>query len=398
MTVLIAGCLLVLCLTIFRWTGSLTLGRHAIVTIAYFVYFILAYLSDGTASPALAWFATIPLIAVSLSGLHGSLWWSLASILAITILCAGGLPGIPIRNELTPEGMRFVQFSGFAGLVVCVLIFSLLFLKLEQHARKVLDEALIRAKAADVVKDQFLANMSHELRTPMTAILGYAEAIQDEDRDDELVDLAAETILRNGRHLLEIVNEVLDLSKLESGKLVVELLPVSPANIADDVIRLLRGRAEERKLDLSMEAIGPIPDTILSDSRRLRQILINLIGNAIKFTDTGGVRLVIRGDDFAPDRSRLIFEVHDSGIGLTPEQMSRLFKPFSQADPTTTRRYGGTGLGLAISQRLAALLGGVITVTSNPGTGSTFYLTIELPLTPVRETAAVPDSPTEVAR
>lgn len=388
LTVLIAGVLLILSLAAFRLCGSLTVGRQAIIAIAFSVYFVLAHLSGGTAAPAVGWFATIPLIAVSLSGLRGSLWWSFASILAIGMIYAGGLPGLPMMNELTSEGMRFLQFSGFAGLVACVLIFTMLFHILERNARKVLDDALVQARAADVVKDQFLANMTHELRTPMTAILGYAEAIQDRDRDDELIDLAAETILRNGRHLLEIVNDVLDLSKLDSGKLTVELLPVSPTSIADDVVRLLRGRAEERNLDLSVDAIGIVPETILSDSRRLRQILINLIGNAIKFTENGGVRLVIRGDDLAADRPRLIFEVHDSGIGLTSEQISRLFKPFSQADPSTTRRYGGTGLGLAISQRLAELLGGVITVDSIPGTGSTFSLEINLSRLPARRLAS----------
>jgi signal transduction histidine kinase len=385
LTVLLAGVVLILSLAAFRLSGSLTLGRQAVIAIAFSVYFVLAHLSGGTAAPATAWFTTIPLIAV---GLRGSLWWSSASILAIGIIYAGGMPGLPMKNELTPDAMRFLQFSGFAGLVACVLIFTMLFHILEQNARKVLDDALVQAHAADVVKDQFLANMTHELRTPMTAILGYAEAIQDQDRDEELIDLAAETILRNGRHLLEIVNDVLDLSKLDSGKLTVELLPVSPTNIADDVIRLLRGRAEERNLELSVETIGEIPETILSDSRRLRQILINLIGNAIKFTETGGVRLGIRGDNLATDRPRLIFEVHDSGIGLTSEQISRLFIPFSQADPSTTRRYGGTGLGLVISQRLAELLGGVITVTSIPGAGSTFSLEINLPRHSARGPAA----------
>ncbi|HTN02187.1 sensor histidine kinase [Planctellipticum variicoloris] len=375
---LLTGLLLLSNLVVFRLIGNISLGRHAFIGIAFYVYFTLSYLGGGTNSPAMSWFATIPLIAINLSGLRASLCWSAASIAACAILYLGGIPGVPLVDETTPESLKFLQASGLAGLVLCVLSFSLLFHRFEQNARKVLDEALIQARAADVVKNQFLANMSHELRTPMTAILGYAEMLQDEDRDDDLVEHAAGTILRNGRHLLEIVNEILDLSKIEAGKLSVELIPVSPTLAAEEVVSLLRGRACERNLELTLTTADDLPDAILSDPTRLRQILINLVGNAIKFTESGGVRVTIRSERAEPERLRLIYEVDDSGIGLTSEQIARLFEPFGQADSSMTRRFGGTGLGLAISQRLAELLGGRITVASLPGKGSTFSLNINV--------------------
>ncbi len=388
-----AGLLLLFNLLVFRLIGNIPLGRHGFIGIAYYVYFTLSYLGGGTVAPAMSWFATIPLIAINLSGLRASLWWSAASIFACTVLYLGGVPGIPLVNEVTPEGLRFLQVSGLSGLILCILVFSLLFHRFEQNARKVLDEALVQARAADVVKNQFMANMSHELRTPMTAILGYAEMLQDDDRDDDLVEHAADTILRNGRHLLEIVNEILDLSKIEAGKLTVELIPVSPRRAVEEVISLLRGRAYDRNLELTLTTFGDVPHRFLSDPTRLRQILINLIGNAIKFTESGGVGVAIRHEQAEPNQPRLIFDVRDTGIGLSPEQISRLFEPFGQADASMTRRFGGTGLGLAISQRLAGLLGGTIAVTSSLGNGSTFSLKIDLERLRCPEPPHVSDRP-----
>ena len=242
-----------------------------------------------------------------------------------------------------------------------------------RDAAEVLREA---AEAASRAKSAFLANMSHELRTPMTAVLGFADrlldpGIGDADRAD-----AVQTIRRQGRHLLGVINDILDLSKIEAGRMDVELLACDPAAVVAEVASALRPRAVEAGLAFDVRFVGPCPATVMTDPTRLRQILTNLLSNALKFTKAGSVRLVTSlavGDDLVP---RLRFAVTDTGIGLTAEQAARLFQPFTQADLSTTRQFGGTGLGLAICRRLAGLLGGSVAVDSEPGVGSTFTFEI----------------------
>jgi signal transduction histidine kinase/CheY-like chemotaxis protein len=232
------------------------------------------------------------------------------------------------------------------------------------------------ADSANQAKSQFLANMSHEIRTPMTAILGYTDILIDEHTGDDGMQHWLNVIKRNGNHLLEIINDILDLSKIESGQLIVEQVQCSPLELARDIQALMLGRAEQKQVPLRLEPRGALPERILTDPTRLRQILINLVGNAIKFTSRGAV--VIGLECVRDDKGSysLRFAVRDSGIGITPEQLGRLFTPFSQADASTTRNYGGTGLGLAISRRLAQMLGGEIGVESTPGVGSTFTLSL----------------------
>ncbi len=230
-----------------------------------------------------------------------------------------------------------------------------------------------KAIAADRSKSEFLANMSHEIRTPMTAILGFSEALLDQGISAEEKLQAIQTIHRNGQHLLELINDILDLSKVEAGKLEVERRSVSPSGILQDVKQLLGERARERGNSLQIELQGSIPQTIQTDPTRLKQALVNLAGNAVKFT-TNGVVQIVAGCDF--ENQQMFFRVIDNGIGISPEQMERIFKPFSQADSSTTREHGGTGLGLAITERIAELLGGAVSVASEPGKGSTFTLTL----------------------
>jgi len=247
-----------------------------------------------------------------------------------------------------------------------------------ESLNRTLEEFYTAAEAATRAKSEFLANMSHEIRTPMTAILGYTDVLlaDDEDAEESPERLEAlRTIKRNGEFLLEIINDILDVSKIESGRLEMEQVKFSPQQLIADVLTLMQVRADAKKLALAVHYQTPIPATIVSDPTRLRQILINLVGNAIKFTESGTVQLVV--SLVGSDRCSLLqFDVIDSGIGIQPEQIEKLFQPFCQADATTTRKYGGTGLGLTISKRLAELLGGNITVTSQSGQGSTFTVTI----------------------
>ena len=248
-----------------------------------------------------------------------------------------------------------------------------------QATNEQLAAARLAAEAANRAKTEFLANMSHEIRTPMTAIVGYAELLRDEIIKAEIPGAPVEfvdAILNNTEHLLGLLNDILDMTKIESGQLEVERLRCSPWEIVHNVAAMMRAPAKAKGLTLSIEHIGAIPETIASDPLRLRQILANLIGNAIKFTASGGVHVAVQTvrDDAA--RPLLRFEVSDTGIGMLPEAMAKLFDRFSQADTSTTRRFGGSGLGLAISKRLANMLGGDITVQSNFGRGSLFTVTV----------------------
>jgi len=236
------------------------------------------------------------------------------------------------------------------------------------------DEARRAAQEASRLKSEFLAHTSHEIRTPMTALVGYTELLGDPDLSPAERAEGLATIRRNGEHLMTIVNDILDLSKIESGRMTIERMACSPFALVAEVAAVLRPRAAHDGLDVEVGYRSPLPETIETDPTRLRQILLNLVGNAIKFTPRGSVRLEVG----PVEDTRLCFEVIDTGIGLDAEQQARLFTAFSQADASTTRRFGGTGLGLAISKRLAGMLGGDLRVRSLPGEGSTFTLTIDV--------------------
>jgi PAS domain S-box-containing protein len=243
------------------------------------------------------------------------------------------------------------------------------------EARRIAQEA---AESANKAKSEFLANMSHEIRTPMTAILGYADLFEEQDltlqprQRLEYID----TIRRNGEHLMSIINDVLDLSKIEVGKMKVESISMRPLDVVHEVVELMQVKASGKGLALSVVQEMAIPEAIISDPIRLRQILINLVGNAIKFTEVGGVTIGVQCVLQPVGGGLMSFSVKDTGIGMTQSQIERLFQAFHQADHSTTRRFGGTGLGLRICKNLSQLLGGEVAVTSAVGCGSTFTVTI----------------------
>jgi signal transduction histidine kinase/CheY-like chemotaxis protein len=231
------------------------------------------------------------------------------------------------------------------------------------------------AEAASRAKSEFLANMSHEIRTPMTAILGYADIMLNENVGRATRENAA-IIKRNGEHLLKVIGDILDLSKIEAGKVQIERTRYSPVRLAAEVASATRPQAAAKQLTLRTDLAGSLPETVLTDPLRLRQVLVNLVGNAIKFTDQGEVCLAVR-TSVEGGRPRLCFDVIDTGIGMSEEQLGKLFQPFSQVDVSSTRRFGGAGLGLCISKHLAVALGGDIGVCSKPGEGSVFTVTVD---------------------
>lgn len=242
-------------------------------------------------------------------------------------------------------------------------------------SERAMQEAKEASEAANRTKSEFLANMSHEIRTPMTAILGFTDVLSSSVDKPDQID-AVETIRNNGEHLIHLINEILDLSKIEAGKLELERVQVSIPRLVADVMALMRVKADAKALSLKSEFPEPIPESILTDPNRLRQILINLIGNSLKFTEVGIVRLVVRLVRVPFESPKLQIEVTDTGIGMTAAQITRLFQPFHQADTSMSRKFGGTGLGLSICFRLAQILGGTITARSELNVGTTMCLTI----------------------
>jgi signal transduction histidine kinase/ActR/RegA family two-component response regulator len=239
-----------------------------------------------------------------------------------------------------------------------------------------LRKASKQAEEASRSKSEFLATMSHEIRTPLTAIRGFADnLLSPESTPDDQI-LAVQTIRRNSEHLLEVVSDILDLSRIEAGRLEVQRAPCSIVQLVSEVASLMRVRAEAKRLELRVEYRSPLPENILSDAARLRQILVNLVGNAIKFTSRGTVRVAVQMSSRQGDSNELRIDVIDTGLGMTPQQVAGLFQPTAQAESSPARQFGGSGLSLSISKRLIEMLGGAIAVASRQSQGTTFATTI----------------------
>lgn len=302
---------------------------------------------------------------------------------------------VPIRQLLMQNEMRDYEmtYRGGAGEVPALVSASILRNSVgspvavitvgkDITTRKALErdllEAKVAAEAANRAKSAFVANMSHEIRTPMTAILGYADLLMRPESTSDQRRNWLETIGRNGRHLISVINDILDVSKIEAGRMTAERIECQTIQLIGDVTALMRGRAVDKGLRFDVRCVSAIPDRIQTDPVRLRQILINLIGNAIKFTAKGAVQVRVNLIERTTTSAALQFSVIDSGIGLSQTQIESLFKPFMQADSSTTRKFGGTGLGLVITRKLVELLGGAIDVRSVAGSGSTFSFAIEI--------------------
>jgi PAS domain S-box-containing protein len=254
---------------------------------------------------------------------------------------------------------------------------------LRKQAELALHDAKNAAESADRAKSEFLAIVSHEIRTPINGVVGFARLLRETPLTPEQANYI-ETIHRCGLGLETLVSDILDLSKIEAGRLEIAAHPFSPRDCLEDVVRLFAEQAHTAGLQLTTTISPAIPQIIRGDPHRLRQILTNLVGNALKFTEKGGVAIALHGQ-FAPAAAEsemsefiLSFDITDTGVGIASEDMPRLFRAFYQVDTSTTRRYGGTGLGLVISRRLCELMGGTISVRSTPGVGSTFSFTVRM--------------------
>jgi two-component system sensor histidine kinase/response regulator len=369
---------------VFALRGNLVVSAHFATGSLFAVIVSTSYATGGVAEPGYAWIYVVPLVAGMLGGVRClAIWGPLA--LAATLLMAFDALGVVKVSMAIPESFARTQsIFDIALIFVTVLLIIGTFLRTrtlaERETRAMfaeLERAEGEARQADQAKSAFLATMSHEIRTPMNGVLGMTDLLLEMPLGEQQRRFA-EVIKSSGESLLSILNDILDYSKIEAGRMDIESTTFDLRALVEHAVELIAARGQEQRLVFIVDIDPAAPPQVVGDPTRLRQVLMNLLGNAVKFTSKGEVEVGVQVHERTADRVSLSIAVRDTGVGIAPDAIERLFKPFSQADASIARQYGGTGLGLAISARIVELMGGRIGVDSTLGFGSTFRLQLEL--------------------
>jgi len=368
---------------VLRFTGATNLAANLVVAaIAFTIGFGNFARFAGGHTPLIAT-AMVPMVAVLLGGWRVGLVWGGLSVIQILLLAGAHagelqLPALLVPSEAVVQGTSRMRAT---GVMIVILVIALVYDALKTRSLREAAAARDRAENADRTKTEFVASLSHEVRTPISVIIGISDMLFDSDLTDEQKDLVR-TLNRTGHNLLGLVNDVLDLSKIEAGRLEIESIPMDVVSIARDVRRQLGPAAATKGIEFDLKLGRNLPRRVYGDPARLRQVLLNLVGNAIKFTSDGGVELEVvpgkvRGDDVT-----LRFAVSDTGTGIPADQLPRLFERYTQIDASTARVAGGSGLGLPISQELVSRMKGKLQATSQPGLGSRFSFSLPTRIAP----------------
>ncbi|HTO06857.1 MAG TPA: response regulator [Myxococcota bacterium] len=384
--VLAAGPVCALVPLVRRWSGRTVIAGNAMLAYAFGLFAIVTYYAGGAISPPSFWNVLIPMSAIALAGRRWAAFWAvLVLVEAVTIVWLER-HGLHFENRVLPEWRALYWFASIGTLSTLIMFAGLVYERTKdvalhtlESANAELERARDEAESASSAKSDFLAILTHEIRTPMTAILGFADVLRDEWSERGFAGRHVEalaTIQRSGRELLETINDLLDLSKIEAGKLELERIAFSPAELIADVLEPLRPRAQALGLELELELRPHVPGAVQSDPARLRQIALHLLENALAFTARGGIHVSL-GVSSEERREYLDLRVRDTGFGIPPEKLASLFQPGLRRRPQADAGER-MGLGLAMCKRLTELLGGRIEVESELGHGSTFRVLVPI--------------------